>query len=900
MKRFIALLMACFSLVLSSVSAQEAVTCPGALPSRLVVGQTGAVTPGSSNNIRAEPSRAATKVGEIPGGGQFTILDGPTCADDLAWWEVQYGSVTGWTVEGTADEYWLEPVDSMVAAPCISYLEVGGQGESVWYSENPIYEQPGGYPSNEVGAVPEGAIFDVVGGPDCTGGNVWVEVVYEGTRGWLEEIAYDLCDMYCMGTSQDILARRPLLPLEVVEPPPGVNPLLPSTPLTVAPDAITIANAPEMTALKSLGDGYIRGFSWSQDESHIAVAGSADVCIYAVRRLNTPPLILSGFAGVVINAKYSPDGRFLAVSDASGVLSLWDAATYEPVARLEDTDNILSMAFSSDGGQLAIARKDTGTQVWDIRDAASPTLLRQFDGTGYKMQFIGESSRIVRIDGLGEGVTILDAATGDTLNLTADMGLDSFSRSIDKSAISPDGKYVSIIVHEMIGDTSMAHFYYLFGWNIESAEPRMIQNEEITRSGFGTIAYNATGPTFLLGTDDEIRLSDPSINAFGLIPLSNVTVAAFSPNSLLAALGTSAGAIHLYAGRQFVDVLYGINGAVQQVAFSPNGTYVAAKGDDNTVRVWEVASRRRLGTIRFVIAGNSFVVAPDGTSIYTDKGTWNIATGTQDTSTAIPIYSWYIMRDDGLLAHTDYSADFSKVLVVSNPATGEILREIPYQYDSFSNSGITFSQDGRLAAYASTQYARPSVRVVDLESGAMIREFVLYFDYPIGILISPDNRLLAVFDRHSDESSSTLLIWEIASGDLLANEMLSDTYSIDLVYSPDGAKIAWTEYDPSDSNNRPPQMLLHIFDLADRTETIYTLPFASRSNIVFSTDGSFLTLGDNQGNIHLWDSATGEEVTLLKGHIGEIARLAFNPDGTRLYSGSSDGLIYIWGIAEAE
>jgi hypothetical protein len=50
-------------------------------------------------------------IGQIPGGGTFTILSGPQCGDDgRIWWQVQYGSQIGWTAEGDVVEYWLEPI----------------------------------------------------------------------------------------------------------------------------------------------------------------------------------------------------------------------------------------------------------------------------------------------------------------------------------------------------------------------------------------------------------------------------------------------------------------------------------------------------------------------------------------------------------------------------------------------------------------------------------------------------------------------------------------------------------------------------------------------------------------------------------------------------------------------
>ncbi|MFC1961101.1 hypothetical protein ACFLYO_10365 [Chloroflexota bacterium] len=95
---------------------EDAVICPGSPPVRLTAGEMGRVTPGSGNRLRDQPTTAGAEVGFIPGGAAFTVLAGPVCADDFAWWQVAYGDVTGWTVEGSDADYWLEPVDLVFAS----------------------------------------------------------------------------------------------------------------------------------------------------------------------------------------------------------------------------------------------------------------------------------------------------------------------------------------------------------------------------------------------------------------------------------------------------------------------------------------------------------------------------------------------------------------------------------------------------------------------------------------------------------------------------------------------------------------------------------------------------------------------------------------------------------------
>jgi hypothetical protein len=87
--------------------------CPGALPSRLQVGGSGIVSlePPVANRVRSDPDRDAQVLGQLMPGEKFTVLDGPRCADGWTWWFVRSRAqeLEGWTSEGDAETYWLQP-----------------------------------------------------------------------------------------------------------------------------------------------------------------------------------------------------------------------------------------------------------------------------------------------------------------------------------------------------------------------------------------------------------------------------------------------------------------------------------------------------------------------------------------------------------------------------------------------------------------------------------------------------------------------------------------------------------------------------------------------------------------------------------------------------------------------
>jgi hypothetical protein len=94
---------------------QQAITCPGFMPSRLEPFTFARVTPGDPNSLRSGPGTSFAKVGELPGEAVFSVMSGPTCAENMAWWEVEFydlngNALRGWTSEGQGQTYWLEPL----------------------------------------------------------------------------------------------------------------------------------------------------------------------------------------------------------------------------------------------------------------------------------------------------------------------------------------------------------------------------------------------------------------------------------------------------------------------------------------------------------------------------------------------------------------------------------------------------------------------------------------------------------------------------------------------------------------------------------------------------------------------------------------------------------------------
>ena len=68
------------------------------------------------------------------------------------------------------------------------------------------------------------------------------------------------------------------------------------------------------------------------------------------------------------------------------------------------------------------------------------------------------------------------------------------------------------------------------------------------------------------------------------------------------------------------------------------------------------------------------------------------------------------------------------------------------------------------------------------------------------------------------------------------------------------------------------------------------------SSVVFSSDGMKIASGSYDNSVQVWDALTGVRLKKLKGHTGFVFSVAFSRDGMKIVSGSYDNSVRVWDV----
>ena len=276
----------------------------------------------------------------------------------------------------------------------------------------------------------------------------------------------------------------------------------------------------------------------------------------------------------------------------------------------------------------------------------------------------------------------------------------------------------------------------------------------------------------------------------------------FSPvNASLVASAGESNIIKLWnLQNDTVRTLRGHTGIVSSVAFSPNGELLASVSDDRTIKLWNVHNQQNIATLQ---EGTQFVTvafSPDGQLLAT--GGWR------------HVKLWDVRR---------------RVVIAT------------LEHDKFVRA-VTFSHDGQLLAVGDARESSGTVKVWDVKSRQVVATLEDDLVVVRSVTFSSDDRYLA-----SSHYNGEVKVWNVSDWELLHTIPRAGDY--DIAFSPDGKMIAgtgngsvnlsWVEDGTSVAQLPGPTDWMHPVD--------------------FSHDGTFLTVGAEDGFVRLYNIKNIEE-----------------------------------------
>ncbi|MGC0331842.1 WD40 repeat protein/energy-coupling factor transporter ATP-binding protein EcfA2 [Streptomyces sp. SAI-170] len=346
---------------------------------------------------------------------------------------------------------------------------------------------------------------------------------------------------------------------------------------------------------------------------------------------------------------FSPDGKsFVTATDR--YVRLWDTDTKGPRGTLiGHYDDVLALAFSRDNRTLATASRDTTVRLWNASLGKDNTTLRGHTGTVYKVAYSRDGDKVATASA-DETAQLWDPDTGERLREL------KLGGEVNVAAFHPDGHTVATASDD---------------WTVR--------------------LWDADADT----TQERAKLEEHQ---------NLVRSAAFSPDGRILATADEDGTVYLrdaHTGAVLIDPLATHSGPIYDVAFSPDSRVLATAGDDSTTTLWDVASGRKINTLRgHHDAVFSVAFSPDGR---------RVATGSLDGTVRL----WDADRGRPLIEMTKHRA---AVETVAFHPDGAIL--------------ATGSDDG-------------TVRLWDANSGKARVAVLASFSGVNSLAFSPDGRALA-------------------------------------------------------------------------------------------------------------------------------------------------------------
>jgi serine/threonine protein kinase/WD40 repeat protein len=323
--------------------------------------------------------------------------------------------------------------------------------------------------------------------------------------------------------------------------------------------------------------------AFNPDGSRLAVSHWNGVVAIYDPATGSKIALLTNHTMWVASLAFSRQAPILATSSADQRIRLWDTRTWKETACFKGHMNLVdSIAVSPDGRWLASGSKDRSVRVWNLK--ANP--LSEVSSTFTNALGFAVSPKAEFF------ATVNDDATLSVWNLIEQRESDRVpvQKGCRVLAISPDGKSV-VLSHDELGRVWLHRIAPVGDIPIEEAHP------------YGALAaFSRDGKQFAVGGKNQpLRIgttdgSAPVRNA--KLPIDQTTEVLFNHDGrqvLVAHESSMVRACNASTGEMILEFPPHEH-VVAGIALDEEGLRLATTSNDGTIGLWELATRRKLGS----------------------------------------------------------------------------------------------------------------------------------------------------------------------------------------------------------------------------------------------------------------------------------------------------------------
>jgi DNA-binding SARP family transcriptional activator/WD40 repeat protein len=276
---------------------------------------------------------------------------------------------------------------------------------------------------------------------------------------------------------------------------------------------------------------------------------------------------------------------------------------------------------------------------------------------------------------------------------------------------------------------------------------------------------------------------------------------------------------------------------------SPDGRVLVVSGGTTTTELWDVASHRKL----LQLPGNWGGFTPDGATVATLEGDH--------------ISLW-------------------------DPRTG-VRRGAPFpDLPVAPLAGPNFSPDGRLVAIRGLNDGR--VWVFDVAARRQVAALTLGpGGFPVAFL--PDDRLVTA-------AGALVEVWRLGVAVPPMGVALGPPGFVEAAFAAGGTEVDTFGGDPA--HHRMLRWDGVTGAARGRLLDARAQPPAPSFLMAPSPVGTAVAVGGQDGRVHLWDRATGEEVAVLDGHRGGELWAEWGPAGDRIATAGASQTVLMWDVSD--